>query len=191
MPTHTRQKGFTLIEIMVVVMIVAMLSAMSLLAINQAFDRRYVSQADRLLIWLQQLAENSALQGAAYGIVTEDSPSQLRAVIYYRNRWVAVTAPAPFPLTEEAEVDWLVQFDSDEELLPQQTIEVGTDIDGGTIERDEEKFLLPEIAFLPDGYIEPEGEIRLRFAGIEDSFIYSWVSGDELISTLVMERRKR
>jgi len=104
---------------------------------------------------------------------------------------VAVTAPAPFPLTEEAEVDWLVQFDSDEELLPQQTIEVGTDIVGGNIERDEEEFLLPEIAFLPDGYIEPEGEIRLRFAGIEDSFIYSWVSGDELISTLVMERRKR
>jgi prepilin-type N-terminal cleavage/methylation domain-containing protein len=191
MPTHTRQQGFTLIEIMVVVMIVAMLSAMSLLAINQAFDRRYVSQADRLLIWLQQLAENSALQGAAYGIVAEESPSQLRAVIYYRNRWVAVTAPAPFPLTNEAEVDWLVQFDSDEELLPQQTIEVSADIDGGIIERDEEEFLLPEIAFLPDGYIEPEGEIRLRFSGIEDSFIYSWESGDDLISTMVMERRKR
>jgi prepilin-type N-terminal cleavage/methylation domain-containing protein len=36
-----RQRGFTLIEVAVVVMIVATISAMSLLAINQAFDRRY------------------------------------------------------------------------------------------------------------------------------------------------------
>ena len=58
-----RQQGFTLIELSVVVMIVATISAMSVLAINQAFGRRYSSEADQLLIWLQQLAEYSALQG--------------------------------------------------------------------------------------------------------------------------------
>ena len=35
-----RQAGFTLIEISVVVIILATISAMSLFAINQAFDRR-------------------------------------------------------------------------------------------------------------------------------------------------------
>ena len=77
------QRGFTLIEMLVAVMIVAALSAMSILAINQAFDRRYVAEADRLLIWLQQLGENSALQGAAYGVISEaeDTGTQLRAVI--------------------------------------------------------------------------------------------------------------
>ena len=91
-----RQRGFTLIEVAVVVMIVATISAMSLLAINQAFDRRYSNEADRLLIWLQQLSERSALEGAAYGVVTEELESaaiQLRAVVYYRMRWVAVTSP--------------------------------------------------------------------------------------------------
>ena len=65
------QRGFTLIELSVVVMIVATMAAMSVLAINQAFARRYSSEADKLLVWLQQLAEYSALQGAAYGVITE------------------------------------------------------------------------------------------------------------------------
>ncbi|MDA8920455.1 type II secretion system GspH family protein [Porticoccaceae bacterium] len=68
-----RQRGFTLIELSVVIMIVATMAAMSVLAINQAFDRRYSSEADRLLVWLEQLAEYSALQGAAYGVITETS----------------------------------------------------------------------------------------------------------------------
>ena len=123
-----RQNGFTLIEIVVVVMIVATISAMSVLAINQAFGRRYASEADNLLIWLQQLAENSSLQGAAYGVVTEpgdvktQTPTQLRAVIYYRQRWVAVTAPAPFVLSEDASIDWLINSYGEDELLPQQNI---------------------------------------------------------------------
>ena len=50
------QRGFTLIEMSVVVMIVATMAAMSVLAINQAFARRYSSEADKLLVWLQQLA---------------------------------------------------------------------------------------------------------------------------------------
>ena len=118
-----RQQGFTLIELAVVVMIVAAISAMSVLAINQAIGRRYSSEADRLLNWLQQLAENSALQGAAYGVVEEAQEltdvTQLRAVIYYRKRWVALTAPSPFQLSDDAQLDWLVQADESDPLLPQ------------------------------------------------------------------------
>ena len=119
-----RQRGFTLIELSVVVMIVATMAAMSVLAINQAFDRRYSSEADRLLVWLEQLAEYSALQGAAYGVITETPEAsdlaQLRAVIYYRKRWVAVTAPQPFELSDDARVEWQVEMDEEDQLLPQQ-----------------------------------------------------------------------
>ena len=180
-----RQRGFTLIEVAVLVMIVATISAMSLLAINQAFDRRYANEADRLRIWLQQLSERSALEGAAYGVIEEKSESaagRLRAVAYYRMRWVAVTSPQPFTLSDDATIDWLVDAASEsEELLPQE--ESLFDKQGAEIER-----LLPEIAFLPDGYIEPKAEIQLGFEGISDRYGYQW---DESVSGIAMERYRQ
>lgn len=179
-----RQRGFTLIEVAVVVMIVATISAMSLLAINQAFDRRYTNEAERLHIWLVQLSERSALEGAAYGVITEesDAANQLRAVVYYRMRWVVVTSPEPFALSEDASIDWFSDDgDEVEELLPQQDILF--DDQGDEIER-----LLPEVAFLPDGYIEPKTEIQLRFETVSDHFNYQW---DDTISTIVMERYRQ
>ena len=88
-----REQGFTLIEIMVVVIVIATISAMSLLAINQTSDRRYETEANKLLIWLQQISERASLEGAAYGIVTESDPeseggatpsaiTRLRVVVY-------------------------------------------------------------------------------------------------------------
>ncbi len=183
-----RQNGFTLIEIVVVVMIIATISAMSVLAINQAFGRRYSSEADNLLIWLQQLAENSALQGAAYGVVTEpgdpemQTPAQLRAVIYYRQRWVAVTAPAPFVLSEDASIDWLMDSYGEEELLPQQIIASQETDSTEQDAMDEEDFLLPEVAFLPDGYLEPQGQVQLSFDSSETVFIFQWGEQGSIIT---------
>ena len=48
MSLNRRYTGFTLLEVLAVIIIVATLSGMSLLAINQAFDRRYESHADQL-----------------------------------------------------------------------------------------------------------------------------------------------
>ena len=190
--TDRREQGFTLIEIMVVVIVIATISAMSLLAINQTSDRRYETEANKLLIWLQQISERASLEGAAYGIVTESDPgregattpsaiTRLRVVVYYRMRWVAVSAPEPFLLEDGATVHWLLQDAETEELMPQG--DQMANWYGDEIER-----LLPEMAFLPDGYIEPKAEIVLSFESFERTYVYLW---DDEISAMVVERRTR
>ena len=187
-----REQGFTLIEIMVVVIVIATISAMSLLAINQTSDRRYETEANKLLIWLQQISERASLEGAAYGVVPESDPERegevtpsaimrLRVVVYYRMRWVAVSAPEPFLLEDGATVHWLLQDAETEELMPQG--DQMANWYGDEIER-----LLPEMAFLPDGYIEPKAEIVLSFESFERTYVYLW---NDAISAMVVERRTR
>jgi prepilin-type N-terminal cleavage/methylation domain-containing protein len=187
-----REQGFTLIEIMVVVIVIATISAMSLLAINQTSDRRYETEANKLLIWLQQISERASLEGAAYGIVTESDPeseggatpsaiTRLRVVVYYRMRWVAVSAPEPFLLEDGATVHWLLEDAETEELMPQG--DQMANWYGDEIER-----LLPEMAFLPDGYIEPKAEIVLSFDSFERTYVYLW---NDDTSAMALERRAR
>lgn len=188
-----QQNGFTLIEIMVVVMIIATLSLMTVAAINQAFERRYSNEAEKLLIWLNQLSEFSAMQGAAYGIVTEadeklKTPLRLRATVYYRNRWLAVSFPEPFVLEQGAKIDWLLDDIPEEPLFYQQAA-MGTreEIQAGEQDAiDDEDLLEPPIAFLPDGYVEPEGEIQLSFEDYDKRFRLYW---DDDSSRMVMESK--
>ena len=73
------------------------------------------------------------MQGAAYGIVTEsdrdnkaknnsninscETPVRLRATVYYRNRWLAVTFPEPFELQQGSTIDWLMDNSAEEPLF--------------------------------------------------------------------------
>ncbi|MDE0746302.1 MAG: type II secretion system protein [Porticoccaceae bacterium] len=182
-----RSQGFTLIELLIVVAIVVILSAISGLAINQAFDRRYSAEADKLLIWMHQLSERSSLEGVAYGIITETDndrreTTQLRAVVYFKNRWIAVTSPEPFVLGIESNIDW--DMDMLEELLPQSQSQALGLMDSDELKEAEKEFLLPEMAFLPDAYIEPQGAIQLSFESSE--LIYSFVWDDE-VSTMILK----
>jgi hypothetical protein len=82
-------------------------------------------------------------------------------------------------------LNWLVAFDEDEQLLPQQQEDSSLANSG---ELDEDKLLLPEIAFLPDGYIEPQGTIELSFTNSEETFVYRWGGEDQIDSTLFLAR---
>ena len=186
-------KGFTLIEMLVVVAIVGILGAMSGLAINQASERRYPAEAERLLVWLQQIAQRSSLEGAAYGVVaTFDEETErfteLQPVVYYRNRWIAVVSPESYAIHDEAEIVWNMEINEAEEFMPQSQSRRAEFDNEGELEEQDDEFLLPEIAFLPDGYIEPQGEISLSFQSYGRSFSYQL---DETTSRMIMQGNSR
>ena len=186
-------KGFTLIEILVVVAIVGILGAMSGLAINQASERRYPAEAERLLFWLQQIAQRSSLEGAAYGVVaTFDQEVErvinLQPVVYYRNRWIAVVSPESYAIHDEAQISWSMEINEAGQFMPQSQSRRADFDKEGELEEQDDEFLLPEIAFLPDGYIEPQGEILLSFRSYGRSFSYQW---DDTTSMMIMQVNSR
>ena len=187
LPMPLGQRGFTLLEVMVVVIIIAILSGISFVAITQMEARRYLNHSEKLSMWFQQLSEQAELTGAPYGfmIVGDRDISadlygsehqQLQAVVFFNYRWWRATQPPLFKLLQGAQLDW--QSDNDAVFLIQPKSVVLE-----TLESDEPS-MLPVTAFLPEGNMEPATNISLRFKGSDGVFSYFW---DEEISKIGME----
>ena len=193
---NRNQTGFTLIELMVVIAVIALVTMMTVASINQVSNRRYSSEAEQLSIWLNQLLDFSVMQGAAYGIVAEPigkskTVGRLRATIYYRNQWVAVAFPEPFVLNQGSKIKWLSEDTEERPMFYQQAaLPTREEIESGTVseEKDEDDFLEPEIAFLPDGYIEPDGSIELSFTDSPAIYTFSW---DDESAQMLMEKKQQ
>lgn len=172
--TKRLQDGFTLLEVLTVTVIVSILTSMSVLAVNQAFQRRHSSHADQLLIWLQQLSEQSALTGVVYGVsyTKSNSESKLKPLVYFRNRWLETTSISPFIVDTDAEIRWGISVDKDS-IMP-------VDLSADGMSSPESKFnasesgLLPIVAFMPDGYIEPDNQLELKFEKSPRVYAFSW-----------------
>ena len=183
------QKGYTLIEIMVVIAVVALMATVAVTSISQTLNRRYSNEAERLSIWLNQLADFAVMQGAAFGVVPDinkktKKTTKLDAAVYYRNKWVKVSFPEPYLLGEGAKILWLSDEANEEFLFIQQeslsSREKFEDIDSLSMKK-KKKFLEPTLAFLPDGYVEPEVALSLSYENYEISYSYYWDSEDFLI----------
>jgi prepilin-type N-terminal cleavage/methylation domain-containing protein len=193
-----RQKGYTLIEIMVVIAVIALIAAVAAGSIGQTVNKRYSSEAEKLSIWLNQLADLAVLQGAAFGVLADTNKktkqtTRLNAVIYYRNKWVKVSFPEPYKLGEGANITWLSEDTDEEPLFYQQAaLPSRQEIEKGNIPsaKDKKEFLQPTLAFLPDGYVEPEALLSLNYSNYEISYSYYWDSEDLLIK-MKQQRQKK
>ena len=167
-------EGFTLVEVLTVTVIVAILTSMSLLAFNQAFDRRHSSHADQLLIWLQQLSEQSALTGVVYGVIhtKSDLDSKLESLVYFRNRWLIANSTPPFIVDADADIRWNISVEEGS-ILPFYRSMDGQH-SGGSKSNSSDSEPLPIFAFMPDGLMEPDGELEMAFDSSSEIYKFYW-----------------
>ena len=183
------QKGYTLIEIMVVIAVIALIAAVAATSISQTLNRRYSNEAERLSIWLNQLADFAVMQGSAFGVILDTNKktkktTKLDAVVYYRNKWVKVAFPEPFEPGEGASILWVYDQVDEEPLFYQQAaLPSRGEVEAGDAlyEKESKDFLEPVLAFLPDGFAVPEVAFKLDYAEYEISYSYYWDSEDLLV----------
>ena len=177
---HGHQRGYTLIEIMVVIAVLALIATVAVGSINQTLNRRYSSESEQLSIWLNQLSDMAVIQGAAFGVLGEVDQktkkiTQLNAAIYYRNKWVKVSFPEPYFLGEGALISWVDETSDDEPLFIQQQPKTeSSSNDSKLLSSQKKKLITPFVAFLPDGYVEPKLNVILRYENYEIIYNYSW-----------------
>jgi general secretion pathway protein H len=88
MPSRSRSRGFTLIEIMIVVVIIGVISAAVVLSVNlTGRDRDLEKESDRLLTLVNYAREQAELQTREYGVIFHDDGYQFLAYDTRRQLW--------------------------------------------------------------------------------------------------------
>ena len=176
------QRGFTLIELLVVAAILVTLFAVVTYSIYQSSERRYFSESERLLAWINLIFEHAKLEGAVYGILPsseaiDSSLTSLHPALYYRREWLETKVPNTFVINHNG----YVRFDQDGESLAKSFVVDDTLADKNqalSISNDEviEIERSPFVIFFPDGYLEPRDIMFLSFPEVNLSFVFKWNS---------------
>jgi general secretion pathway protein H len=121
-----RQAGFTLIEIMVVVVIIAVMSVAVSLSLGGTSDRTARLQANRFIAVVNEVRDEAIISGQDYALIVEENAQT------YSFSAVSGNAPAPVidalfkirSIDPSVEVQWKVfdVFEDDKEATPKALI---------------------------------------------------------------------
>ncbi|VAW45535.1 hypothetical protein MNBD_GAMMA04-740 [hydrothermal vent metagenome] len=79
------QQGFTLIELMVVVVIVSVVTSISILSLSGGDQRKLTAQQNQFKAWLSLVRDQSTFDRKLYLVVPDEKG--LTAHVYYQNSW--------------------------------------------------------------------------------------------------------
>jgi len=172
----SRENGFTLLELLVVVVIVAILFTYTTLAIRSDSPEDIIKKEAQRLERLVQLAlEESILRGEEYGLeIFLDGYRFLRFSIE-NNQWLPLTddrilRERELPLDMELEMtleDTEIIIDLASEPMSEKKLDLDIESDE---KDDDEKKAKPQIYLLSSGEITPEFDVRFYILGTETSY---------------------
>jgi len=163
-PNFHFNKGFTLLEIIVVCVIIALAMGAAVIGYNIVSGQRLSSEMEKMNDWFEAVAETAVFQSSVLGVRGEEGI--LSVVAYYDGRWYLQNNIPPFQMS--GEFQWDVETE--------ENIELGQDFVGEEGDRAEERE--PFVAFLPSGQAIPEGRLNL-YGTDRDSGFLSWDSNAE------------
>jgi general secretion pathway protein H len=170
-----RQKGFTLLELLVVVVIVAILFTYTTLAIRSNSPEDLIKEEAHRLERLTQLAlEEAVLRGEEYGI--EFYLDGYRFLRFSEAQWQPLTQDRilhqrelPLEMKLEMHVEETeIVIDTETEPMSENEVELDqTDVKQDSKKKSE---LKPHIYLLSSGEITPEFDIRFYILGVKTSY---------------------
>jgi len=166
-----QQQGFTLLELLVVVVIVAILFTYTTLAIRSDSAEDIIKQeAQRMQRLVELASEESILRGEEYAI--EFSLNGYRFLRFENNNWQPLSddrilRERELPLEMELEL-LLEETEIVIDLAMDNSMDQGIDLDE---EDDKKNKAEPQVFLLSSGEITPEFEIRFFILGVEASYL--------------------
>ena len=162
-----RAQGFTLLELMIVIVITAILFSFATLTIRSSSPEDLIKEEARRLNRLIQLVlEEAVLKNTEYGL--EFKSNSYRFLTLNNNDWQAISGDKLLRLRELPE-------DMEIELAVEQTdiifgdTPITTDEDNENI--DEEEKAKPQVFLLSSEEITPEFSARFSLRGVETSYV--------------------
>ena len=156
-----RERGFSLLELLVVIVIIAILFTFTTLAIRGTSPEELLETEARRLDQLLQLAlEEAILRGMEYGL--EFTPNSYRFLLYIENTWQPLEADR---LLRERQLPVDMEFE-----LEIEQIDVLID-ESDRQDDDDEETARPQVFLLSSGEITPEFSVRLVMPGVATSYL--------------------
>ncbi|MCK4834310.1 MAG: type II secretion system minor pseudopilin GspH [Gammaproteobacteria bacterium] len=169
-----REKGFTLLELLVVVVIVAILFTYTTLAIrSDSAEDTIKKEAHRMERLVQLALEEAILRGEEYGI--EVHLDGYRFLRFTENQWLPLSGDKilrarALPIEMELEMrleETEIIIDMTADTMSEQELDLDADNDDETKDSKKAK---PQIYLLSSGEITPEFDIRFSVLGVETSY---------------------
>gem|GEM_PF-5738832 len=157
MHSRNRRSGFTLIEILVVLVIVALAGSFLIIGYNQLLQRKAATRIEELHAWLESAADISVLQSTVLGVTRIDN--QLKLMAFFHGEWFLLADQVSLDIDENIQIIW-----------PQELL------DSAVMQGIEDDHPQPYLVLTPAGDILPNGQLELR-SGEQQAFINWQESG--------------